>query len=73
VSVSEFEEVTQRHDSFLKGVEEVRGEGRTLRRFTKQTVAGEASPLAENDLMDPDHVPRSLSRSVQRWLDGMTE
>jgi phosphatidylserine/phosphatidylglycerophosphate/cardiolipin synthase-like enzyme len=73
VSVGEFEEVAQRHDSFLKGIEEVRGEGRTLRRFTKQTVAREASPLAENDLMDPDHVPRSLSRSVQRWLDGMTE
>ena len=33
--------------------------------------AGEASPLAENDLMDPDHVPRSLARSVQRFIAGL--
>ena len=53
--------------------EALRGQGRTLRRFTKSTVAGEASLLAENDLMDPDHVPRSLGRSIQRWLEGLAK
>ena len=58
--------------SLLKAVEELRGEGKTLKRFTEQTVSGEASPLAENDLMDPDHVPRSLTRTVQRFIAGLT-
>ena len=38
---------------------------------TERTVADEAGPLAENDLMDPDHVPRSLTRSVQRFITGL--
>ena len=57
--------------SLLKAVEALRGDGKTLRPFTEQTVSGEASPLAENDLMDPDHVPRSLTRSVQRFIVGL--
>ena len=73
MTVEEFERELDERGSFLQAVEALRGEGRTLRRFTKETVEGEASPLAENDLMDPDEVPRSLSRSVQRWLAGFSE
>ncbi len=73
VSVDEFERVADRNGSFLQAIEELRGQGRTLRRFSSDTVAGEASLLAENDLMDPDHVPTSLARSVQRWIAGFTE
>ncbi|MCV7172815.1 hypothetical protein H7I41_23100 [Mycobacterium manitobense] len=29
--------------------------------MTAELVAGEAGPLAENELMDPDHVPSSLT------------
>ncbi|HEX3284111.1 MAG TPA: phospholipase D-like domain-containing protein [Mycobacterium sp.] len=58
--------------SLLTAVEELRGDGKTLEPFTEETVADEASPLAENDLMDPDHVPRSLTRSVQRFIAGLT-
>jgi phospholipase D1/2 len=72
-SVAEFETELRRHGSFLTAIESLRGEGRTLRQFTESTVDGEASPLAENDLMDPDHVPRSLTRSVQRWLEHLNE
>jgi phospholipase D1/2 len=68
VPVEEFEECR----SLLTVVEDLRGDGRTLRPFTEQTVAGEESPLAENDLMDPDHVPHSLTRSVQRFIAGLT-
>ena len=71
VSVSEFEEAVQRGGSLLKGIDELRGHGRTLRPFTALTVSDEASPLAETDLMDPDHVPRSLARSVQRFVGGL--
>jgi hypothetical protein len=41
--------------------------------FTEETVAKEAGPLAENDLMDPDRVPDSLTRSVQRFFTGLRE
>ncbi|MDO3637882.1 phospholipase D-like domain-containing protein [Mycolicibacterium arseniciresistens] len=71
VSAGEFERTLARRGSFLQAVEELRGHGRTLRVFTEETVAGEAGPLAENDLMDPDRVPASLTRSVQRFLTGL--
>ncbi|MGD1173318.1 hypothetical protein ACKUVQ_08540 [Mycobacterium seoulense] len=45
--------------------------GQTLRPFTESTVAHEAGPLAEDDLMDPDHVPRSLSRTVRRFITNL--
>lgn len=71
VSVGEFEGAIGEHRSVLKAIEALRGEGKTLRPFTERTVANEAGPLAENDLMDPDHVPRSLTRSVQRFITGL--
>lgn len=72
VSIGEFERVMRERGSFLRAVESLRGQGRTLRGFTKGTVAGEASALAENDLMDPDGVSRSLAQSVQRWITRLT-
>jgi phosphatidylserine/phosphatidylglycerophosphate/cardiolipin synthase-like enzyme len=71
-SVGEFETTMRQCGSFLKAVEALRGEGRTLKLFTEQTVSKEAGPFAENDLMDPDHVPSSLTRSVQRFIAGLT-
>ncbi|OJZ75239.1 phospholipase [Mycobacterium paraffinicum] len=71
VSVGEFEDATRQRGSVLGAVEALRGEGKTLRPFTEGTVADEAGPLAENELMDPDHVPRSLTRSVQRFITGL--
>ncbi|MDT5017438.1 MAG: hypothetical protein QOD39_3598 [Mycobacterium sp.] len=68
VSVSELETATLETRSLLKAVEALRERGKRLRPFTEQTVADEASPLAENDLMDPDHVPRSLVQTVQRFV-----
>jgi phosphatidylserine/phosphatidylglycerophosphate/cardiolipin synthase-like enzyme len=71
VSVAELTEAIGEHRSVFKAIEALRGEGKTLRPFTERTVANEAGPLAENDLMDPDHVPRSLTRSVQRFITGL--
>lgn len=71
VTVDEFQNATAGTNSLLKAIEELRGDGKTLRPFVERTISGEASPLAENDLMDPDHVPRSLARSVQRFIVGL--
>lgn len=73
VSRDEFERATGEHGSFLRAIEALRGQDRTLCRFTERTVAGEASLLAENDFMDPDHVPRSLTRSMQRFIAGLAD
>ncbi len=73
VSIDDFEQALHDCGSFLQAIEALRGRDRTLRPFTEQTVAGEESPLAENDLMDPDHVPRSLTRSVQRFIAGLRD
>ena len=73
VPVEEFERALHECGSLLKAVEELRGQGKTLRPFTEKTVSDEASPLTENDLMDPDHVPRSLTRSVQRFIAGLRD
>jgi phosphatidylserine/phosphatidylglycerophosphate/cardiolipin synthase-like enzyme len=69
--VDVFESTMLRCGSLLNAIDALRGEGKTLRLFTYQTVADEASRLAETDLMDPDHVPRSLTRSVQRLIAGL--
>lgn len=69
----DFEDALRGHESFLGAVEALRGEGRTLRPFTSEVVAKEDSPLAENDFMDPDHVPRSWTRSLQRFVEGLAK
>ncbi|MCT7661130.1 phospholipase D-like domain-containing protein [Mycobacterium deserti] len=71
VAVDELDEAMRSSGSLLAAVEALRGEGKTLQPFTEETVADEAGPLAENDLMDPDHVPRSLTRSVARFIEGL--
>ncbi|OBG50218.1 MULTISPECIES: phospholipase D-like domain-containing protein [unclassified Mycobacterium] len=71
VTVGEFDGATHERGSVLAAIEALRGDGKTLRPFTEGTVADEAGPLAENELMDPDHVPRSLTRSVQRFITGL--
>ncbi len=73
VSAEEFAAAVDRHGSFLGAVEALRGDGRTLVPFTAEALKDEAGPLAENDLMDPDHVPRSISATVQRLLGRLTE
>jgi phosphatidylserine/phosphatidylglycerophosphate/cardiolipin synthase-like enzyme len=68
VAQGDFDQAMRRDGSLLKAVEALRGDGRSLRLFTEHTVADEAGPLAESDLVDPDRVPRSLTRSVQRFI-----
>lgn len=60
-------------ESLLAAIDTLRGEGKTLQLFTEKTIAGEAGPLSENDLVDPDHVPKSVYRSVQRFIAGLAQ
>jgi hypothetical protein len=73
VSPETFEAALAERDSFVEAVDGLRGSGRTLRKFTRHMVSGEVSLLAENDFMDPDHVPRSLSVSLQRFIAGLAQ
>lgn len=60
VSLEVFRDAVAEHGSFLHAVDSLRGTGRSLRKFTEFMIAADASPFAENDLMDPDHVPPSV-------------
>lgn len=71
VSLDDLKKQLREDESLLTAVEALRGDGKTLRPFDLQTVSDEASALAENDLMDPDHVPRSLTQTVRRFLAGL--
>lgn len=64
VPIDEFRHEASAHRSFLQGVEALRGAGRSLRKFSTYMVSADESPFAENDLMDPDHVPSSIGDSV---------
>ena len=57
--------------TFLQAIEMFRGKGRTLRLLTADEVADEETPFAENELMDPYRVPRSLAWSARRFLSGL--
>ncbi|MDT5093516.1 MAG: hypothetical protein QOH60_2879 [Mycobacterium sp.] len=71
VSIDQFEQTIGGGKSLLDAVETLRGDGKTLRRFTSRTVAGEAGPLAESELVDPDRTPRSLTGSLRRLIPGL--
>ncbi len=71
VSADDVHAASERHGSFLSAVQALRGPGRTLAPMTADVVAGEAGPLAENELMDPDHVPTSLAGGVRRLLNDL--
>lgn len=51
--------------SLLAAVDKLRGDGKTLEPFTKDTVEDEDSPLAENELMDPERTPPSFLDRLQ--------
>ncbi|MGW5918724.1 phospholipase D-like domain-containing protein [Nocardia fluminea] len=57
---AKFDATLAETSSLVRTVEALRGEGRTLRRFEPATVENEDSPLAENELMDPERTPSRL-------------
>ena len=71
VSVDDFRDEVQRSGSFLATIEALRGTGRSLRALTDMMVAADASPFAENDLMDPDHVPPSIAESAFKLIESV--
>jgi phospholipase D1/2 len=71
VSVDEFRDSMESGGTFLHAVEALRGTGRSLRALTDTMVAADASPFAENDLMDPDHVPPSIAESALKLIESV--
>ncbi|MGF0315565.1 phospholipase D-like domain-containing protein [Nocardia fluminea] len=57
---AKFDATLAETSSLVRTVEALRGDGRTLRRFEPATVENENSPLAENELMDPERTPTRL-------------
>jgi phosphatidylserine/phosphatidylglycerophosphate/cardiolipin synthase-like enzyme len=56
--------------SLPAAIGKLQGSGRTLRRFDPEDVAGDESPLAENELLDPEQ--RSLG-TLQRLRGGFRD
>lgn len=54
--------------SLVAAVERLRGPGRTLERFEPGTVADEDSPLAENELVDPERAPQRVGQRIRRLM-----
>ncbi|GAC70668.1 phospholipase D-like domain-containing protein [Gordonia soli] len=60
-----------RSGSLVTTVDALRGEGKTLVLFDAETVGDEDSPLAENELMDPESAARSaVLERTYRFLAG---
>ncbi len=70
VSTATFDAELAKRGSVLGAIEGLRGTGRSLRKFTEFMVAADAGPFGENDLMDPGHVPPSISSSVCSLVTG---
>jgi len=69
VSVDEFRYEMERRETFRYGIEELRSTGHSLRKLTDTMVSADESPFAENDLMDPDHVPQSIAQSTLKLVE----
>lgn len=70
-TVAGFRDEVERRGAFRHGVEELRSRGRSLRKLTDTMMAADESPFAENDLMDPDHVPASIAWSTLKLVEAV--
>ena len=71
VSVDTLRDEVERRGTFRYGVEELRRTGRSLRKLTDTMVSADESPFAENDLMDPLHVPQSIALSTLAVVEAV--
>ncbi|MET0476059.1 MAG: phospholipase D-like domain-containing protein [Mycobacterium sp.] len=71
VSVGAFRDEVKRRGAFRHGIEELRSTGRSLRKLTDTMVSADEGPFAENDLMDPDHVPPSIAQSTLKLVESV--
>jgi phospholipase D1/2 len=71
VSVGVLRDEIERRGAFRHGIEELRRTGRSLRKLTDTMVSADEGPFAENDLMDPDHVPQSIALSALKLAESV--
>ena len=54
--------------SLLKAIEALRGDGRSLRPFDPECIADDDSPLAENELLDPEGMTQHAGMRPRRGM-----
>ncbi len=70
VGESAFAEQLEASESLISAIEGLRGDGRSLRPFTRGEVKEDANILAENELADPEAVGDGLA---DRLMDGIRD
>jgi len=70
VSVEMLRDAIDDQGSLLAAVDSLRTTGRSLRKFTPTMTSADAGPFAENDLMDPPSVPKSIAQGVFSLVTG---
>lgn len=68
VSPDDVASAVRSEGSLVAAVERLRGPGRTLALFEPGTVADEDSPLAENELVDPERAPQRIGRRIRQLM-----
>jgi phosphatidylserine/phosphatidylglycerophosphate/cardiolipin synthase-like enzyme len=71
VPVERFRDEVDRRGGFRLAIEGLRSTGRSLRKLTDTMVAADEGPFAENDLMDPDHIPHSIAQSTLELAEAV--
>ncbi|MCF8571058.1 phospholipase D-like domain-containing protein [Gordonia sp. HY002] len=66
VDAAAFDATLAERRSLVEAIDLLRGDGRTLEPFTRENTADEDSPLADNDLIDPEDVDAFRFERVYR-------
>ncbi|WP_132992888.1 phospholipase D-like domain-containing protein [Gordonia zhaorongruii] len=66
IDAADLDEEVAEQGSLIKAIDLHRGSGRTLAPFTKANTADEDSPLADNNLIDPEDVDSMRFENVYR-------
>jgi phosphatidylserine/phosphatidylglycerophosphate/cardiolipin synthase-like enzyme len=68
VGTEAFRAALDQHSSLVTAIDALRGDGKTLVEFDRDVIDGEQSPLAENELMDPEQAPSSVLERTYRSI-----
>ena len=68
VEIDDLQAAIDEHSSLTAAIDTLSGKGKTLVEFDRDIIDGEDSPLAENELMDPEQVRTSLLEKSYRRI-----
>ncbi|WP_020107015.1 phospholipase D-like domain-containing protein [Nocardia sp. 348MFTsu5.1] len=70
VEIDDLQAAIDEHSSLTAAIDTLNDKGKTLVEFDRDIIDGEDSPLAENELMDPEQVRTSLLEKSYRRVAG---